>query len=100
MNEVSEKISSIQNLCINHGVDKLYLFGSILGSNFNENSDIDFLVSFKNIELLKYADNYFDFKFSLEELFNRPVDLLEEEAIKNPYFLVTLNQTKQLIYGS
>jgi predicted nucleotidyltransferase len=100
MNEVSRKISSIQNLCLNHRVDKLYLFGSILGTNFRENSDIDFLVKFKNIELLKYADNYFDLKFSLEELFNRPVDLLEEQSIKNPYFLEELNETKQLIYGS
>jgi predicted nucleotidyltransferase len=78
----------------------LYLFGSILGTNFTDNSDIDFLVKFKNIELLKYADNYFDLKFSLEELFNRPVDLLEEQTIKNPYFLEELNETKQLIYGS
>lgn len=100
MNEVSQKISSIRNLCINHGVDKLYLFGSILRTNFTDKSDIDFLVRFKNIELLKYADNYFDFKFSLEELFNRPVDLLEEQSLKNPYFLEALNETKQLIYGS
>jgi predicted nucleotidyltransferase len=100
MNEVSRKISSIQNLCLTHRVDKLYLFGSILGTNFTDNSDIDFLVKFKNIELLKYADNYFDLKFSLEELFNRPVDLLEEQTIKNPYFLEELNETKQLIYGS
>ena len=100
MNEVSQKISSLRNLCLNHGVDKLYLFGSILGTNFTEKSDIDFLVRFKEIELLKYADNYFDFKFSLEDLFNRPVDLLEEQSIKNPYFLEALNETKQLIYGS
>ena len=99
VNEVEKKISSIQSLCIQHEVDKLYLFGSILSANFNEKSDIDFLVRFKNIELLKYADNYFDFKFSLEELLNRPIDLLEEQSIKNPYFLDALNETKRLIYG-
>ena len=100
MNEVSRKISSIRSLCINHEVDRLYLFGSILGTDFTDKSDIDFLVRFKNIDLLKYADNYFDLKFSLEELFNRPVDLLEEQSIKNPYFLESLHETKQLIYGS
>ena len=99
MNEVEQNIQSIKNLCINHSVDKLYLFGSILGNGFNEKSDIDFVVRFKNIELLKYADNYFDFKFSLEDLFNRPIDLLEEPAIKNPYFLESLNESKKLIYG-
>ena len=99
MNPVEQNISSIQYLCDNHRVDKLYLFGSILGNTFNENSDVDFMVKFKNIELLKYADNYFDFKFSLENLLNRPVDLLEEQSIKNPYFLDIINESKQLIYG-
>jgi hypothetical protein len=99
MNDVESNIKTIKNLCINHGVDKLYLFGSILGKEFNEKSDIDFVVRFKNIELLKYADNYFDFKFSLEDLLKRPIDLLEEPSIKNPYFLESLNESKKLIYG-
>ncbi len=100
MNEVDKKISVIQTLCLTHRVERLYLFGSILGSHFSEKSDIDFLVRFKKIELLKYADNYFNLKFSLEEIFNRPVDLLEEQSIKNPYFLEVLNETKKLVYGS
>ncbi|MFH0759891.1 MAG: nucleotidyltransferase domain-containing protein [Bacteroidota bacterium] len=99
MNAVEQNISSIQYLCENHRVDKLYLFGSTLGSSFNEKSDVDFLVRFKNIDLLKYADNYFDLKFSLENLLNRPVDLLEEQSIKNPYFLDVINESKKLIYG-
>lgn len=99
MNTVEQNISLIQYLCEYHGVDKLYLFGSILGSSFNDNSDIDFLVKFKNIDLLKYADNYFDLKFSLENLLNRPVDLLEEQSLKNPFFLDAINESKKLIYG-
>ena len=99
MNAVEQNISFIQYLCENHGVDKLYLFGSILGSSFNDKSDIDFLVRFKNIDLLKYADNYFDLKFSLENLLNRHVDLLEEQSLKNPFFLDAINESKKLIYG-
>jgi len=99
MNEVEQNISLIHHLCDHHGVDKLYLFGSILGNSFNANSDIDFIVRFKNIELLKYADNYFDLKFSLENLLNRPVDLLEEQSLKNPFFLDAINESKKLIYG-
>ena len=99
MNAVEQNISSIQFLCENHNVDKLYLFGSILGNSYNEKSDIDFIVRFKNIELLKYADNYFDLKFSLENLLNRPVDLLEEQSLKNPFFLDAINESKKLIYG-
>jgi predicted nucleotidyltransferase len=99
MNDVERNINSIHSLCQNHRVEKLYLFGSILSDKFNEQSDIDFVVRFKNMELLRYADNYFDFKFSLEDLLNRPVDLLEEPSIKNPYFLESLNESKKLIYG-
>jgi len=49
--------------------------------------------------VVDYADNYFDLKFSLQDIFNRSVDLLEERALKNPYFKEELNQTKELVYG-
>jgi len=76
----------------------LYAFGSVLTHNFNTNSDIDLIVDFKEIDVKDYADNYFDFKFSLQDIFNRPVDLLEEQAIKNPYFKEELNKKKVLVY--
>jgi len=47
--------------------------------------EIDMIVDFKDIDVNDYADNYFDFKFSLQEILNRPVDLLEEHAIKNTH---------------
>jgi predicted nucleotidyltransferase len=51
------------------------------------------------LDVLDYGDNYYDLKFSLENIFNRSVDLLEEKAIKNPFFRKTINQKKQLIYA-
>lgn len=89
----------INELCVNHKVKSLYAFGSILTDNFNNKSDIDLIVDFNEIDLLDYADNYFDLKFSLQEIFNRSVDLLEERAIKNPYFKQAVNQKKELVYG-
>ena len=77
----------------------LYAFGSVLGSDFHESSDLDLVVDFKDLDVKDYVDNYYDFKFSLQELFHRPVDLLEEKAIKNPYFKQVLDQTKTLVYG-
>jgi hypothetical protein len=47
---------------------------------------------------LKYA-SFSDLKFSLETILKRKVDLLEEKAVKNPYFKQSLNQNKVLIYG-
>jgi predicted nucleotidyltransferase len=55
-----------------------------LTSRFSSDSDIDLIVDFENIALEDYADNYFDLKYSLQTLLQKPVDLLEEKAIKNP----------------
>ena len=98
MNTLTAYKNEINALCANHKVRSLYAFGSVLTPNFNTNSDIDLIVDFKEIDVKDYADNYFDFKFSLQDIFNRPVDLLEEQAIKNPYFKEGLNKKKVLVY--
>lgn len=77
----------------------MYAFGSVLTDKFSDESDIDLIVDFNPIQLLDYADNYFDLKFSLEDALNRRVDLLEAKAIKNPYFIKAIEKNKQLIYG-
>ena len=91
--------TDIKRLCEDHSVRNLYAFGSVLTSEFNELSDIDLIVDFDPIELLQYADNYYDLKFSLQSILRRSIDLLEEKAIKNPYFKEAVTQKRQLIYG-
>ena len=90
---------SIKRLCAKHNVRELYAFGSVLGSDFNEASDIDLLVNFDSMDLQSYANNYFNLKFSLEDLFKRSVDLVEESALKNPYFKSSISNSRQLVYG-
>jgi len=48
---------------------------------------------------VNYADNYFDLKDQFESIFNRPVDLLEEKGIRNPYLRKQIENEKHLIYG-
>jgi predicted nucleotidyltransferase len=98
MNLIEKNIKELRKLCIKYNVLKLYIFGSVLNEKFSDDSDIDFIVSFGNVELNRYADNYFDFKFSLEDLFNRKIDMLEDKAIKNPFFRKTIDLSKKLIY--
>ncbi|MDR3308609.1 MAG: nucleotidyltransferase domain-containing protein [Tannerella sp.] len=98
MNIIEQKQDSIFRLCELHKVKRLYAFGSALTGNFNDESDVDLIVDFQDIPVEEYADNYFDFKFSLQDIFNRPVDLLENQAIKNPYFLHSINKHKEIIY--
>ncbi|MCK5170402.1 MAG: nucleotidyltransferase domain-containing protein [Bacteroidales bacterium] len=99
MNLIERNIEKVEKLCDIYNVSKLYVFGSVISGKFRKDSDIDFLVTFDKIELSEYADNYFDFKFSLEDLFNRKIDLLEEKAIKNPFLKQSIDTSKELIYG-
>lgn len=99
MTILERHISDISQLCITHKVKQLYAFGSVLTDKFNNTSDIDFIVDFESIDLAEYADNYYDLKFSLENILQKPVDLLEDRAIKNPYFRQVVDKQRQLIYG-
>ena len=97
---IIEKYSeSLRKLCKLHQVDKMYLFGSAVTTQFNEQSDVDILVKFKPIALEGYFDNYMNFKEKLENLFGRKVDLLEEQALRNPILIKSINNSKELIYG-
>ena len=99
MNLIEQNIDIIHDLCSKHKVRRLFVFGSVLTDRFKKDSDIDLVVDFQEIDLYEYADNYFDLKESLEKLFKRNVDLLEEKAIKNPYLKQSIDSSKQLLYG-
>ena len=98
MKLIENNIQKIIALCKKHKVGKLFVFGSILTNRFNEKSDVDMVVDFDKVNLEDYADNYFDFKYSLEELFGREVDLLEDKAIRNPILRRNIDNSKQLVY--
>jgi hypothetical protein len=98
MNLIEKNIDTIYTLCKQHKVEELFIFGSILTSKFNNTSDVDFLVQFEKIDIMDYFDNYMDFKEKLEDLFGRPVDLLENQAIRNPIFRKVVDREKRLVY--
>ena len=89
----------LTQLCVRNKVNSLYVFGSVLSSRFNNDSDIDLIVDIDSSNPLEYADCYFNLKFALQDLFNRPVDLLENKAIKNRYLRQEIDNSKQLIYA-
>jgi uncharacterized protein len=99
MKNLEKYQKEIDKLCKIYNVKNLYAFGSVLTDKFNIQSDIDLIVDFTTMKVEDYADNYFDFKFSMQDVLNRKIDLLEEKAIKNPYFKEAVNNQKQLIYG-
>ena len=100
MNLINQNLEQVLALCKKYKVKTMYVFGSILTSRFNDNSDVDLLVNFSNdIDYLSYADNILDLYADLKSLFGRDIDLVDESAIKNPYFKKEIERTKQLIYG-
>lgn len=99
MNILENHINSLNRLCQEHKVDRMYLFGSALKEGFCEKSDIDFLVRFKPIELKEYFDNYINFKKDLEKLLGREIDLIEEQTLKNPVLIKSISRSKELVYG-
>lgn len=98
MELIDKNIDAIKGLCDKHKVKELYIFGSVLTNKFSDSSDIDILIQFGKVELKDYFDNYMDFKEELERLLNRPVDLVENQAIRNPVFRIIVDREKKLIY--
>ena len=98
MNLIDSNIDNVRTLCKLHKVHRLFVFGSVLTGRFQKDSDIDLVVDFQGVDLYDYADNYFDFKFSLEDLFRRDVDLLEDKAKRNPYLRKSIDSSKVLVY--
>lgn len=85
-------------LCIEYNVKSLFAFGSVTDNSFSKESDIDLIVSFMSMSHEDYADSYFNLVEKLEELFQRPVDLITEKSMKNPYFIDSVNKTKFKLY--
>lgn len=99
MEIIDNKKEELSKICKKYHVSLLFVFGSILTSKFNKGSDIDFVVYFEPLPVLEYADNFFDFLHELENLFQRKIDLVSGNAMKNPVFIEEIEQTKQLVYG-
>lgn len=97
---LTDKIEDLIKLCTIYSVKSMYAFGSVCTDNFNEHSDIDLLISFENLSIEQYTDNYFDLHYKLEALFQREIDLLTDKSLSNPYFIKSLEQTKTLIYAA
>ncbi|MDR1983291.1 MAG: nucleotidyltransferase domain-containing protein [Prevotellaceae bacterium] len=96
---ITDNIDKIKNVCDNNHVRTLFVFGSVCTDKFNDASDIDLLISFKQLDFGDYADNYFHIAELFEKIFNRRVDLVTDKSLKNPYFIHSINQTKTLLYG-
>ena len=99
---IEDKREELNRLCRTYHVRRLELFGSASTSpRFDTlQSDLDFLVEFLPLQPGEYFDTYFGLLEALQNLFQRHVDLVMTRAIKNPYFLKSIDRTRRVLYAA
>ena len=97
---ISTNLEILKQFFKAHKIERVYVFGSAAIGDFNENSDIDFLIKFKaGLDPLEKGELWWNLHDSLRDFFNREIDIVTENSLKNPYFIKELDKTKKLIYG-
>ena len=90
---------AIAAFCAKWRVREFSVFGSILRPDFHADSDVDVLVSFDPeshwslLDVVEMADE-------LSRLFGRRVDLVEKEAIRNPYRRHEILATREVLFAA
>jgi predicted nucleotidyltransferase len=96
-----EHNDAIRRLCAELAVRELRVFGSVITDHFDPSrSDLDFLVEFHEPDKPGIFDRYMALAEGLELIFQRPVDLITKQAMKNPIFRQTVNSTSQALYAA
>ena len=90
---------AIADACRTYGVRRLELFGSAVRDPVAAN-DFDFLVDLEEVEPGKYAKAYFGLLEALQKITGKPVDLVTDRSIKNPYFRISVDRSKRLVYAA
>jgi uncharacterized protein len=96
---IRERYTEFVALCKAHKVEKIYAFGSSITDHFDPlTSDIDIVVEIDIADAGDRGEALLSLWDSLEVLFNRKVDLLTDDSIRNPYLRSNIDRTKKLIY--
>ena len=94
-------LKDIKALSRRYGVEKLYLFGSVVTDRFDRDnrSDVDVLIQMpETMPPLDRGENILGLWSDLENLLDRTVDLLTTTQLKNPYLIADINEGKVLVY--
>ncbi len=98
---ITAKQEEIAELCRKHHVRRLAVFGSAARDDFDPvSSDVDLRIEFDSDFIDHYANNYFTLHDALEALFQRKVDIISSQTIRNPYFRAAVESSQVTIYAS
>lgn len=99
MLDIEKSEPKIAELCRRLQVGRLDVFGSATSADFRPDSDVDILVRFEDAGGGLF-NRYFDLKEGLEAIFGRPVDVVMEDALKNPYFRASIERSRKTVYAA
>ena len=101
MNSITrEHQDGLAEICRRFHVARLEVSGSLVTGEFGqERSDLHFFVEFEEVTDALRFDAFFGLRGALAELFGRRVDLVEDGAPRNPYFIRRMNNSRRLIYA-
>ena len=98
---IDSKLDDLRELCRRFQVKRLEVFGSATNGDFDSaKSDLDFLVEFRPKGSMGAAERYFGLLEGMQDLFQRPIDLVETKAVTNPYFLQNIEKSRTKLYAS
>jgi hypothetical protein len=98
---IEERRCELTELCQRHGVSRFELFGSAVTGRFDPaRSDLDFLVEFQDLPPAEYARSFFGLLHGLEDLFQRPIDLVTARSLTNPYLLREIERDRTVLYAA
>jgi uncharacterized protein len=98
---IQNNLTQIQTILQSLKIKRCYVFGSASRGNFDDQSDIDLLLSFDDeLSAEEYTHNYFELHYQLRALLHREIDIVTERTLSNPYFIQEINRSKELIYGN
>lgn len=89
----------LMEFCKSNGIIALYLFGSYARNDATPSSDMDLLVEFNEKLELSYLD-VLKLKQKLEAITGTHIDLLEQQALKNPLRRQRIMNERVLLYAS
>ena len=95
--DVSEE--RFAEFCRRRKVVELGLFGSVLRDDFGPDSDIDILITFTPDCGWSLWD-LFDIREELHQMFGREVDLVEKDALRNPFRRHEILQNYKVVYAA
>jgi predicted nucleotidyltransferase len=98
-NGISLDYDDIVRICRRYYITELSIFGSSIREDFNENSDIDILVSFAKNSSINLFD-IMNIEHEFTGLLKRKVDIIEKESLKNPIRKNTILSTREIIYAA